>query len=231
MTKRILAKLGLAAFLLVGTVLPARAGTVVVNKLDGVNFQYVATDVNGVLSVKFTNPASFVTQINNTLITPAIPAGFAQLTLSPTLLTDDIPGLSGHFTPNLNTTKYGLTSLTPPTSPNVVFDYSIAFGQAAANGLTLTGAVALDPASATTLTSNGTTYDFSNFASFQNFTLSLGTQGTDPTLLYDVLKSGNGTFTGTGEFDQAAPVVPEPTSVVLVGVCGLAVAVARRRKA
>jgi hypothetical protein len=231
MTSRILAKIGLAAFLVAATALPARAGTTTVDKLDGVNFQYKATDVNGVLSVAFTNPASFVTQINNTLIAP-IPATFATLTMSPTKLTDDIPGLSGHFTPNLNTTQFGLTSLTPAGAPNVVFDYSISFGQAAANGLSLTGAVALDPASATTLTVGTTTYDFSRFATFTNFTLSLGTQDlNDPTLLYDVLKSGNGTFEGTGQFDAAAAVVPEPTSIVLFGISGLVGVLARRRKA
>src|SRR5258708_636878 len=149
MNTRILARPGLAAFLVFAAALPARAGPTTVTKLDGVNFQYQATDTNGVLAVNFTNPFSFVTQVNNVLV-PQIPATFAQLTLSPTFLTDDIPGLSGHFVPNLNSTKFGITSLTPAGAPNVVFDYSIAFGQASANGLTLTGAVALDPASATT---------------------------------------------------------------------------------
>jgi len=232
MTSRILAKIGLATLLVAAAALPARAGTTTVDKLDGVNFQYKATDVNGVLTVAFTNPASFVTQINNTLVTP-IPAAFSTLTLSPTKLTDDMPGLSGHFTPLLNpTTQLGLTSLSPPSSPNVVFDYGIAFGQAAANGLTLTGVIALDPASATTLNVGSTTYDFSRFATFTNFTLSLGTQDlNDPTLLYDVLKSGNGTFVGTGQFDAAAAVVPEPTSIVLFGISGLVGVLARRRKA
>jgi hypothetical protein len=152
------------------------------------------------------------------------------LTLSPTYLTSDLPGLSGHFTPNLNTTQFGLTSLTPAGSPNVVFDYSISFGQAAANGLILTGAVALDPASSTTLTSGANTYDFGNFTNFTSFTLSLGTQDTTGTLIYDTLNSGNGSFTGTGQFDAAVAAVPEPTSIALVGVCGLVTVLARRRK-
>jgi hypothetical protein len=45
MRRRVLAKLGLAAFLVVATALPARAGTTTVNKVDGVNFQYTATDI------------------------------------------------------------------------------------------------------------------------------------------------------------------------------------------
>jgi hypothetical protein len=227
MRRRILAKLGLAAFLVVVTALPARAGTTIVNKVDGVNFQYTATDTNGVLSIGFTNPFNFVTQINDGLV-PQIPAEFAQLTLSPTKLTDDIPGLSGHFTPNLNSTKYGITSLSPPGAPNVVFDYTISFGQVAANGMTLTGTVALDPASALTFTTGGTTYDFSNFQTFSLFTLSLGTQDASGTLIYNTLKSGNGTFTGSAQFDQ---VVPEPSSMVLAGVCGLATVWVRRRRA
>jgi hypothetical protein len=231
MTSRILAKIGLAAFLVAAVAMPARAGTTSVDKLDGVNFQYRATDTNGVLTVAFSNPASFVTQINNNLVSP-IPATFAPLTLSPTALTDDVPGLSGHFTPNLNTTKFGLTSLSPAGAPNVVFDYSISFGQVSANGLTLTGVIALDPASATSLTVGADTYDFSKFLNFTNFTLSLGTQDlNDPTLLYDVLKSGNGSFVGTGQFDAAASVVPEPTSIVLFGLSGFVGVLARRRKA
>jgi len=224
------AKLVLAAFLVAAAAFPAQAGTTSVNKFDGVNFQYTATDTNGVLAISFTNPSNFVTQINNALITPPIPATFGQLTLSPTKLTDDIAGLSGHFIPNLNTSQFGLPSLTPAGAPNVVFDYSISFGQASANGLTLTGVVALDPASGTTFTQGTDTFDFSNFANFTTFTLSLGTQDANPTKLYDVLKSGNGTFSGTAQFD-AAVTVPEPTSIVLAGVCGLATVVVRRRKA
>jgi len=95
---RVWGKFSLAVFLLAVTTLPARAGLVTVNKVDGVSFQYTAVDTNGTLVVTFTNPFNFVTQINNSLI-PQVQATFAQLTLSPTLLTDDIPGLSGHFTP------------------------------------------------------------------------------------------------------------------------------------
>src|ERR1022692_4255410 len=182
-------KFSLALSLLAVTTLPARAGSV--NQVDGVNFSYTAVDTNGVLVVTF-DPASLVTKINGSVISPTLPAIFAQLTLSPTLTTDDIPGLSGHFVPNLNSTKYGISSLTPPGAPNVVFDYSISFGQTSANGLTMTGVIALDPASGTTFTQGATTYDFSPFQSFGNFTLSLGTQGADSTLIYDVLKSRNG---------------------------------------
>lgn len=227
MAIRTSAKLALAALLVVAAALPARAGTTTASKVDGVNFQYTAVDTNGVLTVTFANPSNFVTQINDSLVTP-IPATFGQLTLSPTLLTDDIPGLSGHFVPNLNTTKIGIPSLTPPGTPNVVFDYSISFGQAAANGLTLTGVAALDSASAKTFTQGSDTFDFSNFATFGSFTLSLGTQDTTGVLIYNVLKSGNGTFTGTGQFDIAA--VPEPTSIVLAGICGVTTVLVRRRK-
>jgi len=231
MKLRMLAKLGLAALLVAATALPARAADITVTKLDGVSFQYQATVTNGVLSVNFANPFNFVTQVNNTLISP-ITAEFAPLTLSPTALTDDIPGLSGHFTPDLNSTKIGLTSLTPAGAPNVVFDYSLTFGQVAANGLTLSGAIALDPASAQTLTIGADTYHFSQFNGFAPFTLSLGTQDpNNPNLLYDVLKSGNGSFTGTAQFDAAVSIIPEPTSVVLVGVAGLVGVWSRRRKA
>jgi hypothetical protein len=224
-------KFSLAAFLLAATTLSAHAGVVSVNQVDGVNFSYTAVDTKGTLVITF-DTASSVTKVNGSLISPTLPATFAQMTLSPSILTDDIPGLSGHFTPNLNLTKYGISSLTPPGAPNVVFDYEISFGQVSANGLTMAGAIALDPASGTTFTQGGTTYDFSPFQSFTNFTLSLGTQDATGTLMYDVLKSGNGTFSGTGQFDQFAPPAsgPEPASIALLGIGGL-LAIARRRKA
>ena len=229
MNLRLLGKFGLAALLLAISTLAVRAATVPVSQVDGVNFSYTAVDTNGVLTITF-DPASFVTKINGSLISPTLPAIFAPLTLSPTLLTDDIPGLSGHFLPNLNTTRYGIPALTPPGAPNVVFDYTISFGQAAANGLTMTGVIALDPASATTLTQGGTTYDFSAFQNFPSFTLSLGTQDQTGTLIYDVLKTGNGTFSGTAQFDQFA-VVPEPATVMLLAFGGVLTIVARRRQA
>jgi hypothetical protein len=226
MRRRTLAKLGLAAFLVVATALPARAGTTTVDKVDGVNFQYTATDTNGVLAISFTNPFNFVTQVNNGLV-PQIPAEFAQLTMSPTLLIPDSP-ISGHFTPNLNTTKFGITSLSPPGAPNVVFDYNISFGQVLANGMTLSGTVALDPASALTFTQGGTTYDFSQFKNFGTFTLSLGTQDPTGLLLFNTMSSGNGSFQGSAQFSVAA--IPEPSSMVLAGVCGLATVWVRRRR-
>jgi hypothetical protein len=233
MKTRTRTKMGLALLLALAAALPTRAGTTNVNSFDGVNFDYTATDTNGVLVVTFVNPTNYVTKVNGTglSLTNAIPSAFAQLTLSPTLLTTTVPGISGFFTPNVNETQFGLTSLSPPSSPNVVFDYTISFGTASANSLSLAGALALDPASATTVTQNGTTYDFSDFTNFSNFTLSLGTQSSsDPTAIYDILSSGNGTFSGTGQFDAAAAVIPEPTSIVLVGVCGMAVVAMRRRK-
>ena len=222
-------RFSVGALLLAVTGLSAHAA-VSVNQVDGVNFSYTAVDTNGTLVVTF-DTASSVTKINGSLISPTLAAVFAPMTLSPSQLTDDIPGLSGHFTPNLNETKYGISSLTPAGAPNVVFDYSISFGQVSANGLTMAGAIALDPASATTFTQGSTTYDFSAFATFTSFTLSLGTQASDPTLIYDALKSGNGTFSGTGQFDQFATPVPEPASMVLLGIGGLFTLAARRRKA
>jgi len=199
---RVWGKVSLAVFLLAVTTLSARAGSVMVNKVDGVNFSYTAVDTNGILVVSF-GPTNFVTRINNSLKSPPLPASFHRLTFSPNLLTDDIPGLSGHFVPNLNLTHYRIGSPTQPSS-NIVFDYSISFGQASANGLTMVGVIALDPASGTTFTQGTTTYNFIRYKNFSSFTLSLGTQDATGTLIYDVLKSGNGTFSGTAQFDQFA---------------------------
>jgi hypothetical protein len=233
MNLRVWAKFGLAAFLLAVTTLPARAGLVTVNRVDGVNFSYTAVDTNGVLTVTF-DPASMVTKINGSVISPTLAATFAQLTLNTKPTIDDIPGLSLHFFPPLNSTQYGISTLTPPSAPNVVFNYSIAGGQNFADGLTLTGAVQLAPGSATTFTQGTTTYDFSAFQNVAFFTLSLGTQDTTGTLMNSVLAAGNGTFAGTGQFDQfiTTTMIPEPASVVLLGIGGVvAVAARRRRKA
>lgn len=224
-------KFSLAVFLLAATALSARAGLVTVNKADGVSFQYTAVDTNGTLTVSFTNPFNFITQVNNALV-PQMPATFAQLTLSPTSLTDDIPGLSGHFTPNLNSTQYGISSLTPPGAPNVVFDYSISFGQAVANALTMTGSIALAPGSAMNFMDGTTTYDFSPFKTFSKFTISLGTQDATGTLIYNVLKSGNGTFSGTAQFDQLSTAPPVPdlgTTGSLFGFSLMGLAFLRRK--
>jgi len=225
---RTLTKFGLAALVLAAASLPARAAFVSVNKIDGVNFSYTAVDTNGVLTVTF-DATSLVTKINNALVTPPLPATFAQLTLTTKPTFDDIPGLSLHFFPPLNSTQFGIPTL---ANTSVVFDYSIAGGQVFANGLTLTGTAQLDPSGATTFTSGGNTYDFSAFTNPGFFTLSLGTQDTNPTLIYDVLKSGNGTFSGTGQFDAQVSVVPEPSSVLLLGIGGIVTVLSRRfRKA
>jgi len=229
MLRRNLVKLCLTAIALAGSALPAHAAFITVNRVDGVNFSYSAVDTGGVLTVTF-DPASFVTKINGSLISPPLSAVFAPLTLTTQPTTDDIPGLSLHFIPPLNQTQYGISSLSPPSSPNVVFDYSITFGQVSANGLTMTGVVALDPASATTFTSGADTYDFSAFTNFTFFTLSIGTQDSTGTLIYDTLKAGNGSFAGTGQFDQFVTVIPEPASVVLLGIGGIVTTVVARRR-
>lgn len=218
------------ALLLGVNTLSARAAIVTANELDGVNFSYTAVDTNGILAVTF-DPTSEVTKIDGSVISPTLPSIFAPLTLSPTELTNDIPGLSGHFTPSLNSTKYGISSLTPPGAPNVVFDYTISFGEAAADGLTMTGTVKLDPASATTFTEGATTYDFSPFKNSATYTLSLGAQDATDLLIYNTLNSGNGTFSGTGQFDQFTTPVPEPASMgLLLGIGGLVAIAARRRR-
>jgi hypothetical protein len=94
----------------------------------------------------------------------------------------------------------------------------------------MTGTLALDPASGTTFTQGATTYNFSPFQNFTSFTLSLGTQDATGVLIYDVLKSGNGTFSGTGQFDQFITPTPEPASIMLLGIGGVLTIVLRRRK-
>src|SRR5215471_17296514 len=83
---RVWGKFSLAAFLLAVTTLSARAGSVAVHQVDGVNFSYTAVDTNGILVVTF-SPTNFVTRINNSLKSSPFPARFPRLTLSPTFLT------------------------------------------------------------------------------------------------------------------------------------------------
>lgn len=227
-------KFTLSVFLLAVTALSARAVPVPVTEVNGVNFQYTASDVNGSLTVTFTDPFNFITQINGSLISPQQTANFAQLTLSPTILTDDVPGLSGHFTPSGNTEQWGFPTL--GSAPNVVFNYGITSGSAVADGLTLTGSISLAPGSATTFTQGSTTYDFSAFDNpGTSFTLSLGTQDQTGLLIYNTLKSGNGTFTGSGQFSQTATTdatVPDTgATALLLGFSLAALAFLRRKLA
>jgi hypothetical protein len=231
MTRRSLAKFGLAAMLLGLAALPARANLVTVNQVDGVNFSYTAVDTNNTLVVTF-DPSSLVTKINGSVISPTLAATFAQLTLSPVVTTDITPGLSSQFFPNFTPNTPGLPGygISDLTSASVLFDYGITSGLVNGDGLTMTGAVALDPTGATTFTQGSTTYDFSNFNNFTFFTLSLGTQDATGTLIYNTLLAGNGTFSGTGQFDQFVATVPEPSSVLLLGIGGIVTVLGRRRR-
>jgi len=220
MTRRILAKLGLAAFLLVATALPARAGTVSVNSLSGVNLSFVATEVGGTIDFSF-NSLNLVSTINGGAIVPPLNATFPDLILTtgPTFPVTPPPNVG--FTPAFNVTQYGVADFT-----GVVFDYIIGIGTTLGNNLSLTGTVFIDPSSpATTYTSGSTTYDFSAFETpapfFFTFSASVGD-------IISTLNSGGGSFSGTASFSQF--VVPEPSSVMLLGIGGVVSLVARRRR-
>jgi len=60
----------------------------------------------------------------------------------------------------------------------------------------------------------------------------MGTQDSTGTLLYNVLKSGNGTFSGTAQFDHQVTVSPVPdtgTTASLFGFSLVGLAFLRRK--
>lgn len=220
MTRRILTKLGLAAFLLAVTALPAKADYIVVNSLSGVNLGFTATEVGGTIDFTFTS-LNLVSTINGNTVLPPLNATFPDLILTtgPVFATTPPPNVG--FNPSFNLTQYGIADMT-----GVVQDYILALGTTLGNILSLDGTVFVDPFSpATTYVANGNTYDFSLFENpapfFFTFSASVGS-------IIDTLNAGNGTFSGTASFSQF--VVPEPSSVLLLGIGGVVSVVARRRR-
>lgn len=225
MTRRILTRLGLVAFLIVATGLPARAGTTNVNSLSGVNFGFTATEavVGGLSEIDFKFTSTNVVSAINGSNVSGVTATFPDLFLLPGTVSPVTPPPNVGFKPAANTTQYAVTNF-----GQVVFDYSIAEGTTNGNNLSLVGTVFIDPSSpATSATVGGTTYDFSAFLTpapfFFTFSASLGD-------IIATLNAGAGSFTGSASFSQN--IVPEPASLTLLGVTGVVtLALRRRRKA
>jgi len=218
MTRRILAKLGLAAFLMLASALPARAAYIDVTALSGVNLSFNATEVGGTIDFNF-NSLNLVSTANGQLVLPAVSATFPDLIITTNTVTQT--GNIYTFVPSFNFTQYGVVDFN-----GVVFDYIIGFGSATGNLLTLSGTVFVDPSSPSQTFTNGiNTYDVSAFDNPATFGITFSDQSGN---LINSLTTGNGTFDGTASFSQF--IVPEPSSVVLLGMGGLLTVVARRRR-
>jgi hypothetical protein len=257
MTRRNLAKLGLAAMFLAATALPARAGLVTVTNVDAENIAYTATVTptgggSGILQIAYSG-VNQITTIDGNVISPFLNAlwtGVAFPSTDPTVnqytttyqatpivggggalsITDLFVGALGAAGGDI-----GITDDT-----GVVLNYQPNIGNTSVPGatesLSLTGAVNIDtanfPTNPTTYTSGTTTYDFSPFLPGSSFLTSITITLASSQDILDALLSGTpGTFTGNASVVLTALAVPEPASATLLCMGGVfATFVGRRRR-
>jgi hypothetical protein len=259
MTRRNLVRLGLTALLLAVMALPARAGMVTVNSFDGTNLDYTATvtTIAGVttLAVDFTADTSnnLITRVNGAAISPKLFSAWTAVggsgTYTTTYTPPGTPNGSGGVNFGLPDAALGLTpgqnglaggDIGVVDDTGVVLNYlnnnGSTTGPGATEGLTLSGMIFLDkanfPGNPTSFTSGTNTYEFSNFAFgasgiMTSFIITLNSADN----LLGAIESGSGTFGGTASFTAVATFVPEPASVFLLGMGGIAGLAMRRRRA
>jgi hypothetical protein len=252
MTRGILVKLGLAAILVGVTALPARAGLVTVTEFDGVNISYTATVTplgggNDILTISY-DVENLVTKINGSVVAPPLSSIWSAV---------GGPGNGDYTTVAENIAQAGDGSVNFTTSDpaaglgngggdigitddtGVVLNYLVNSGQTTTaglvEGLNLGGTINLDtvnfPGNSSQLVVGSTTYDFSLFGSGSSAVTSfIITLNSSQDLIDSLLTGTPGTFSGTASFTAVAMVVPEPTSVVLLGMGGVLTTLASRRR-
>jgi hypothetical protein len=222
MTRRLLAKLGLAALMLTATALPARAALITVTGMTGVNLTFTATVSSGTIDFTF-DTTSEITKANGTPVLPTVPAIFPDLSLTTGPVTPFPPPPNVSFTPSFNFTQF---TIVDGFGDTVILDYLIAVGQTKDNLLNLTGTAFVDPFSPNTSFTNGVnTYDLTAFLNPVMFGFTFTDESGN---LVNAISTGNGNFDGGATFALLG--TPEPSSVVLLGVGGLLTVVARRRR-